>query len=323
MERLDMNKYNFTNTALSSAILSGLTEPRVTVAEQENIDKVVVERYKSGKLHEGKVLVAVQANLSDIPRLSGGTCAKLINEGYTGYLVRTSNDEKSGSGSVFQNINSTEKENAQMASILGFTDVFNFYYKHLRMNGRSPLDIRGRLILLFRYLKPDTVISYVPSSREIENPDRVITGRVLEEACLMAGLPNYYPEHLDGGLAPHYVNEKYYAITDPLEPFNRVVDISSTLEQKIEAIAACKSAGGNSGSVLRKHLTEEGKRLPILGNNEKTADRAYIRQFILAPFKQIGEQFGLEYAERFRYTSRESKLPFEIEEYIKKYAEEL
>src|SRR5262245_24912500 len=63
-----------------------------------------IERNQPGKPHAGKVFVAVHAHAADVPRFAGGLCAKLIAEGYTGYLVRTTNDEKSGGRTIAQNV---------------------------------------------------------------------------------------------------------------------------------------------------------------------------------------------------------------------------
>ena len=51
-------------------------------------DDLAIERNAPGKPHAGKVLAAVQAHFDDIPLFAGGTVAKLIDEGYTGYLIR-------------------------------------------------------------------------------------------------------------------------------------------------------------------------------------------------------------------------------------------
>jgi len=56
-------------------------------------DDLVIERNRPGKPHAGKVLAAVQAHSDDIPLFAAGTVAKLIDEGYTGYRIRVSNDE--------------------------------------------------------------------------------------------------------------------------------------------------------------------------------------------------------------------------------------
>ena len=60
--------------------------------------EVVIERLREGKPHKDKVLAVIQPHCDDIPGYAAGTVAKLIHEGYTGYLIRTSNDEAAGAG---------------------------------------------------------------------------------------------------------------------------------------------------------------------------------------------------------------------------------
>ena len=287
---------------------------------------VTVERNMPGKPHKGKVFVAVQAHITDVPKYAAGTVAKMINEGYTGYLIRTSNDEKNGAGTRFENILSSEQENAKMAKALGFADVFDFYYRNYRMNGISPLEIRGRFIYLFRYLKADTVLTFNPWREGEKNPDHWVSGQAVDEACWMAGNENEYPYHMDAGVMPHTVKEQYYFVTCSCQPFNRIVDISSTIEQKKKSIVECKSQGeGNFGSQLRKRLAKEGKHLPILGNDDETADHEYVRHFLLkqyASFEGI-EQYGLKYAERFFYIDKRPEGKSEIEEYVEENAVKL
>ena len=61
---------------------------------------VFLERAATGKPHAGKVLAAIQPHTDDVPIFAGGTVAKLVGEGYTGYLIRTTNDEMAGSGTT-------------------------------------------------------------------------------------------------------------------------------------------------------------------------------------------------------------------------------
>src|SRR6266581_3626826 len=128
--------------------------------------KIAVEKDQPGQPHHGKVFVAVHAHLDDVPYFAGGLCAKLMKEGYTGYIVRTSNDEKHGGGAIAENILSSEQEHLKIAAVLGFKDVFDLYYRSRRMNEISPVEIRGRLTFILRSLKADTVISFDPSEKD-------------------------------------------------------------------------------------------------------------------------------------------------------------
>jgi LmbE family N-acetylglucosaminyl deacetylase len=287
-------------------------------APQAHVGEVVVMKDQSGQPHKGKVFAAVHAHLDDIPYYASGLCAKLMREGYTGYLVRTTNDERSGGHSNAQNIYSNEQDHGRMAAALGFQDVFDFYYLNHDMDGISCIDLRGRLILIFRMLRVDTIISFNPSREGEENPDHWVTGRAVEEACWMAGMPNDFHEHLLAGIQPHAVTERYYFCVRLGQPFNRVVDISSQVEKKIDAIVECKSQGdGNRGSLVRAELARQGKRLPLLGSDDRTADRAYVRQFLLDNDREYGRPHNLEYAERFYYTDRRPTKS-KAEEYIEK-----
>jgi LmbE family N-acetylglucosaminyl deacetylase len=285
---------------------------------------IVVEKDRPGQPHKGKVLAAIHAHVDDVPLYAAGLCAKLIAEGYTTYIVRTSNDEKCGGRTIAQNILSNEQEHLKMAAALGFRDVFDLYYRNHRMDGISTIELRGRLILIFRMLKVDTVVSFNPWGHGEENPDHRVTGRAVEEACWMAGMASDFPEHLEAGIQPHSVRERYYFCARPEQPFNRVVDIGSHIEKKIDALVECKSqGGGNRGAELRARLARQGRRLPLLGDDDRTANRAYVRQFLLDEYAEYGRPYGLSYAERFYYMDRRPGEGARVEAYIEKNARPL
>src|SRR5882757_2821449 len=66
--------------------------------------EVTIERPIADKPHQGKVLAAIQPHCDDIPIFAGGTVLKLIDEGYTGYLITMSDDSMAGEGSSFGDI---------------------------------------------------------------------------------------------------------------------------------------------------------------------------------------------------------------------------
>jgi len=177
---------------------------------QAAVGQVRVERRQTGQPHKGKAFAAVHAHSHEVPYYAGGLCAKLISEGYVGYIIRTSNDQNGGDHTIGENVLNNEQEHLKMASALGFKDVFDLSYRHNRMNGISSTDLRGRLILIFRMLKVDTVITFNPWAPEEENPDRWVTGRAAEEAIAMSDIATEYPEYLEAGIMPHSIGESYY-----------------------------------------------------------------------------------------------------------------
>ena len=137
----------------------------------------------------------------------------------------------------------------------------------------------------------------------------------------MAGQDHDFQEHFEAGFQPQAVLERYYMCSGPGQPFNRVVDISAQIDRKIEAMAQCRSqGGGNRGSLLRARLEREGKRLAILGNDDRTADREYIRQFLLDDSREAGKPYNLEFAERFYYIDERQPSRSKVDEYVDKHA---
>jgi hypothetical protein len=163
------------------------------------------------------------------------------------------------------------------------------------------------------------VVCWDPWAHDEENPDHVQIARGIEAACWMAGRQHDYPEQLAAGLAAHAVQEKYYYARRP--EVNRVVDVSGVLDQLIDANRANKAKGpaGNLGSRLRARLAKNGQKLPLLGDNDVTADRNYIKEFILARRRALGKKHGVEYAEAFHHVAG-PRSPSAVEEYVKKNA---
>jgi len=179
-------------------------------------------------------------------------------------------------------------------------------------------ELRSRLIFIFRAMKVDTVIGYDPWGHYEENPDHYVTAQAVEAACWMAGGSWDLPEHFDVGLKPHSVREKYYFSRGP-QLVNRVVDISSTMDQKVETnvLNVTQGPAGENGAALRARLAKQNLRLPLLGNDDDTANRAYIKHLVLEHDAELGKKYGVKYAEGFHYIGPE---PSRMEEYIKKNA---
>jgi len=293
---------------------------RTGLRDLSSAGEPVIERPLPGRPHAGKVLAAIQPHADDVPLFAGGTVAKLVSEGYSGYLIRTSNDEKAGPGSVGEVVLSNERDTEAVAKALGLKKVFNLDYRNHRMDEISRQEMRGRLIFLIRMLKVDTVVCYDPWGLYEENPDHYVTAQVVESACWMAGMDKDYPEHLAAGLEPHAVQEKYYFARGP-QLVNRVVDVTPWIDQKVEANLANVTQGpaGKNGARLRARLAGANRRLPILGDDDDTANRQYIKNIVLdldsehqrgiPSDHEVGRPYGLEWAERFHYIGpSESKL---------------
>ena len=263
----------------------------------------IIERRRSGKPHQGKVLAAIQPHCDDIPIFAGGAVLKLLDEGYTGYLITMSDDSAAGSGASYGEIVlKNEQDTNEVAKRLGLKDSIFLNYPNHNMDAWPVIEIRARLVFLFRALKVDTVFVYDPSALYERNPDHYVTARAVEWAAAIAGTRWDYPEHFLAGIKPHAPRERYYFARGP-QLVNRVVDISDFIDAKVWANVANVTQGpaGNTGARLRQRLAQQGRRLPLLGDTDDSANRQYTKQFALARDRARGQAHDLTYAEYYHY----------------------
>jgi LmbE family N-acetylglucosaminyl deacetylase len=279
---------------------------------------VVIEKKREGKPRAGQVVVAIQPHSDDIPIFAAGLYAKLIDEGATPYMIRVTNDDMAGPGNYAETVMANKRDQDALDRVFGIKKTYELNYNNHMMDNIARSELRQRFIFLFRLLKADIVITYDPTGHYEENPDHYVTSACVEAAAWMAGGSKDYPEHFDAGLKPHSVREKYYFARFQ-QQVNRVIDIAPWVEKKIDANWENKAQGpaGETGARLRKKLAAEGKTLPLLGNDDRTAAREYIRQFVLDRDRAIGKEHGLQYAEQYHYIGPE---PDEVREYIKQNA---
>jgi len=296
-------------TAMSAAGAAGRAQSVANAA-------IVIERRAEGLPHRGKNFALVTPHLDDGPIFAGGTMAKLLKEGYTGYFIRTSNDEKdSYHRTLGETVLANERDTQAFVKAIGLQRAFDLSYRNHRMDDVARSEIRGRLIFLFRLLKIDTVLSYDPWGHYEENPDHYVTAQAVEAACWMAGGSLDLPEHFAAGLTPHSVSEKYYFARGP-QLVNRVVDTASTHAEKLAAIRACDTMITHMVKDLTDSLAARKLRLPALSGTDAEAKEAYIKLAFETRDAGAGAKYGLQYGEEFHYIGPDAAM----EEYISRNA---
>jgi LmbE family N-acetylglucosaminyl deacetylase len=316
-----MNRRTFLQTALAAGLPGALPAPHTAQqpAALQPFDAhapLVIERPRSGKPRAGQVVVAIQPHSDDIPLFAAGTVFKLMDEGAKGYLIRVTNDDMAGPGSYAETVTANARDMKAVSTVLGVERTFDLNYNNHMMDNIARSELRARFIFLFRLLKADIIVTYDPWGQYEENPDHYVTSACVEGAAWMAGGDKDYPEHFAAGLSPHGVKEKYYFARFQ-QRVNRVVDIAAWVDRKIDLNLENKAQGpaGEHGQRLRARLEAQGQRLPLLGPDDASANRNYIRQFVLQRDREIGERHGLTYAEQFHYIGPEQN---RVEEYIRK-----
>src|SRR5947207_11396651 len=129
-----MERRDFVSRAFAAGVLGGASP----VAAQMNIAgpaTLTIEKAARGTPHKGKVLALITPHLDDGPIFAFGTIAKLLKEGYTGYFIRTSNDEKDSYDlSPGETVLANERDTASMLGALGLKQSSDLSYRNHRMH---------------------------------------------------------------------------------------------------------------------------------------------------------------------------------------------
>jgi LmbE family N-acetylglucosaminyl deacetylase len=209
-------------------------------------------------------ILGIFAHPDDAEFMVGGSAARWAAEGaQITYCVITNG--AAGSNDPNQNlaelVRIREAEQRAACAILGVQEVLFLGYADGTLE--PTLDLRRELTRLIRQLKPDRVVSGDPTAvlygdDYINHPDH----RAAAEAALYAVFPSavtrpIFPELLAEGYEPHQVKELYISGTS--QP-NTYVDISGTMDRKIEALRCHKSQlDPGDGKWVREWAAETGK----------------------------------------------------------------
>lgn len=252
---------------------------------------------------KGRTLVIVTAHADDFTIFAGGTIAKLVDEGYTAHLIRVTNDEKDSydlSGGETSHRNTVEMEEA--ARIMGIKEIHSLDFRNDEMDWVPETEVRGRLIMLFRKLKPWTVMTFDPSAKYEENPDHKKTARATEDACWTSQGHLFFPEHFTVGLKRWVVLERlYWARQLDESDVNKVVDITSTIDRKIRSIQAHKTMMRHTAYSLKEKLAQAGLRLPLLDTINDESVNKLVEIQTRERAAAHGKKYGMQYAELFHH----------------------
>lgn len=184
----------------------------------------------------GRAFAAVFPHSDDLTIFVGGTVLKLLHEGYTGYFIKTTDDDKDSAGlRSAETAHRIDGETREVVDFLGLEKLFVLDYPNHYLQQAHLVELRHRLILLFRALHIDTVLTFDPWATYEENPDHVITAQAVEAASWMSGRHLDLPELAELGIAPQRVRRRYYVARGP-QTVNHVVDIGPALDRKRAAV---------------------------------------------------------------------------------------
>lgn len=221
--------------------------------------------------------LVVTAHPDDMEFAAAGTLAKWADAGAEITLCigtdgSTGTQDKSLMGTSLHDIRVAESERA--AEVVGIEEVVWLDYQDGYVE--YTLDLRRDIARVFRRYRPHRFVVMDPTpviEEFINHPDHRAIGQASLDVSMTAGTtPGHFPELLDEGLEPWRGLRELWIAGPGLKP--HVVDISETIERKIEA--------------LRCHASQVGEHA------EEIAD------FVRVYSAEAGKAAGYGYAESFK-----------------------
>jgi len=204
--------------------------------------------------------LAIYAHPDDPEISAGGTLARWADSGAEVHVVVTTRGEK-GTNDPDADLDALARlrveETAAAARVLRLAG--QHHLDHPDGELADDRDLRLELVRLVRTIRPDIVCCPDPTAvffgdGYINHRDHRVTGwATLDAVAPAAATPHYFPELRAEGLDVHQVRAVYLSGT--LEP-NLWVDITDTLERKIEALFCHASQLVETGDWFREFLRE-------------------------------------------------------------------
>lgn len=207
----------------------------------------------------------VCAHPDDLEFGIAGTAAKWAKHGAdVRYVIITDGNAGSHeSGMTAEKLAELRREEQRLAAeICGVKEcIFLGYNDGLLVNN---LELRKKLVRIIRQFKPNVVgamdpTNFFPSDTYINHPDHRAAGAATIDAVFPAAeMPLLYPDLFEEGLLGHKTNYVFLFFTNEA---NYYVDITDTLDTKIESLLAHKSqmGGWNPTERIREWSKETGK----------------------------------------------------------------
>ncbi|WFA07469.1 MULTISPECIES: bacillithiol biosynthesis deacetylase BshB1 [Bacillus] len=214
-------------------------------------------------------ILAFGAHSDDVEIGMGGTIAKYTKKGYRIGICDLTRAELSSNGTV----DTRKSEAALAADILGASPRISLALPD-RGLFLSQEAIREAVSVIRKY-KPKIV--FVPYQKD-RHPDHGHAADIVEEAVFSAGIHKYEDQNKQPA---HKVQNIYYYMINGFHKPEFVIDISETINVKIESLKAYKSQFSRLQQSVETPLTN-----------------GYI-ETVEAREKLLGKEAGVQYAEGF------------------------
>ncbi len=214
-------------------------------------------------------ILAFGAHPDDVEIAIGGTIALHAEKGYRIGIVDLTKGERASNGTVEER----EKEGLEGAKVLGAEVRVNAGLPdgYLRPNEEA----LARVIEIVRRFRPRIVLA---PFKEDRHPDHGYAGVLVREACHLSGLKNFPAKG-----ESYRPNKLFYYLLGKTQDPALVVDISSCVDKKWQAIACHKSQFA----------------LPGDGQVQTRVNSPLLVRYVRGRDQFFGSIIGVEYGEGF------------------------
>jgi LmbE family N-acetylglucosaminyl deacetylase len=251
---------------------------------------------------DGRTILVVVAHADDLALFIGGTVARWTDAGWRVVVVRVTDDRWDSVGlSEDETIIANAAELRDAAGVLGVTEIVELGCATDRLGDASETALREQIIRQVRVHRPYALVTFDPYSLYGEdNLDHKVVAAATDEAFWTSQFDKHHPEHLAAGLRPHGCFERWY-FGRPVGEVTDVVDISTTLDRKVDAACAHRTMMTNFANQLVLQAETGGWDLPMARDVTDGGDiRQFLELLVRAGAARAGERHGASAVEEFR-----------------------
>lgn len=224
---------------------------------------------------KNKTILVICAHPDDVDFGCSGTLALLSKNNNITYVICTNGEKGNPNNYPSEELIKTrEEEQINAANIIGIKEVLFLRKKDGELENTK--EFQKELVKIIRKVKPNIIFTHDPSNHNYDNfylyhPDhRAVAHAVFDAIYPAVGNRLFFPDLLEQGFPPHKIEEIYFFGT--ITP-NTFIDISSTINKKIQALFCHKS---------------------------QISHRENFEEYIKERAKNLGKENNLDYAEAFR-----------------------
>ena len=189
---------------------------------------------------------------------AGGTVARLVESGKRVVVIQVTSGNKGSPDPDADPSAVAATREAELTEATRRLGVSQLVFLRCMDGELVPdLALREQIVRMIRVHQPDVIVTHDPFRPYALHPDHRAVGLATTDAVYpTARDPLYFPEHYRAGIQPHKTAEIWFFGADAPD---RYIDITSTFDQKIEALKAHVSQIGDAeglGDRMRERAEE-------------------------------------------------------------------